>query len=256
MAEFESLSRGWDHLGNIERTLGDLQGSRTAIYELIQNADDAPGATRMRFVVTDEALEVWNDGIFERCADVTSSEWLAPRKHRCDFHSFRKTASGDKCNRPGTTGALGVGFTAVYQFTDRPELFSNGEHWIVDEMAAEQDRIQRSRTPVDTDGTTFLLPWAVEKSAFRERVRQEPVSRALIETFIDELRAAIPAAMPFLKKLRAIEAVSGSQQVTYDRGASAGEISVESSDGQRFEWLVLEGGFAEQAAKLKEAHLT
>lgn len=256
MAEFESLSRGWDHLGNIERTLGDMQGSRTAIYELIQNADDAPGATQMRFVVTDDALEVWNDGIFERCSDVTSPEceWLGPHKHRCDFHSFRKMASGDKRNRPGTTGAFGVGFTAVYQFTDRPELFSNGEHWIVDEMAAEQDRIQRSRTPVDVDGTRFRLPWATERSPFRERVRQEPVARAVIDTFIDELRAAIPAAMPFLKKLRAIEAISGSRHVTYRREQNEDKIVVAASDGQRAEWLVLAGRFTEHAAKLKKDH--
>jgi len=160
MAEFESLSRGWDHLGNIERTLGDLQGSLTAIYELVQNADDAPGATRMRFVVTDDAIEVWNHGIFERCSDVTSAkcEWLAPPKHRCDLHSFREMASGDKRNRPGTTGAFGVGFTAVYQFTDRPELFSNGEHWIVDEMAAEQDKSHRLSPVADPDARVRHAP--------------------------------------------------------------------------------------------------
>lgn len=256
MAEFEDLSRGWDHLGNIERTLGDLQGSRTAIYELIQNADDAPGATQMRFVVTDDALEVWNDGIFERCSDVTSPEceWLGSRKHRCDFHSFRKMASGDKRNRPGTTGAFGVGFTAVYQFTDRPELFSNGEHWIVDEMADERARIQRSRAPVDVDGTTFRLPWATERSAFRERVRQEPVARADIGRFIDELRAAIPAAMPFLKQLRAIDAISGSQHITYQREQNDDRIAVVASDGRRVEWLMLAGRFTEHAAKLKKDH--
>ena len=256
MSEFESLSRGWDHLGNIERTLGDLQGSRTAIYELIQNADDAPGATRMRFTVNDAALEVWNDGIFERCSDVTSAEceWLGPRRHRCDFHSFRKMASGDKRNRPGTTGAFGVGFTAVYQFTDRPELFSNGEHWIVDEMAPEQDRIQRSRKPVDVEGTTFRLPWATERSTFRQRVRQEPVTRAVIDGFIDELRAAIPAAMPFLKKLRSIEAINGAQALTYQREPNGDVTTVVASDGQRFEWLVLTGRFDDQAATLKKQH--
>ncbi len=127
--DFESLSRGSDYLGTIERTLGDLQGPRTVIYELIQNADDAPGASRIRFRVGADALEVWNDGIFDRCQDVTTDdcEWLAARDHRCDFHSFREIASGDKRQRPGTTGAFGIGFTAVYQLTDRPELLSNGE---------------------------------------------------------------------------------------------------------------------------------
>lgn len=256
MAEFESLSRGWDHLGNIERTLGDLQGSRTAVYELIQNADDAPGATRMRFVVADDALEVWNDGVFERCSDVTSAEceWLGPRTHRCDFHSFRKMASGDKRNRPGTTGAFGVGFTAVYQFTDRPELLSNGEHWFVDEMVAEQDRIQRSKIPVDHDGTTFRLPWAVEPSPFREAIRHEPVAVATVKSFIDELRTAIPAAMPFLRKLRTIEASEGSRCVAYERGCYDGRVRVQFSNGESHEWLLLEGDFEDEAAELKAAH--
>src|SRR5262249_32900497 len=155
----------------IERTLGDLQGPRTVIHELIQNADDARGATRQRFTVTATTLEVWNDGVFDRCRDVSTDEceWLADRRHRCDFHSFRKTASGDKRSRPGTTGAFGIGFTAVYQLTDRPELFSSGEHWIVDEMASEKDRIQRDRTPPDIEGTMFRLPWATEQSEFRTR---------------------------------------------------------------------------------------
>ncbi len=208
----------------------------------------------MRFVVTDDALEVWNDGIFERCSDVTSAEceWLGSRKHRRDFRSFRKMASGEKRNRPGTTAAFG-GLTAVYQFTDRPELFSNGEHWIVDEMAAERDRIQRARSPVEVDGTTFRLPWAVEGSAFRDRVRQEPLTRAAIDAFIDELRAAIPAAIPFLKNLRTIEAVSGSQHVNFERSFNAGNVRCR----QRRPVLRVVGAvgsFAQEAAKLKETH--
>src|SRR3954454_6219498 len=122
MAEELKLSRGWNHLGEIAKTVGDLRGLRTVIHELIQNGDDAPGATRMRFTVRDDALEVWNDGEFERCSDITTPECelLADRGYRCDFHSFRDMGSGDKRNRAGTTGAFGIGFTAVYQLTDLP----------------------------------------------------------------------------------------------------------------------------------------
>lgn len=98
MSEIERLSRGQDYLGNIARMLGDLQGVRTFIHELIQNADDAPGATRMRFSVTEDRLEVWNDGLFDRCDDLSTMEcgWLLTEGHRCDFHSFRMVGSGDK----------------------------------------------------------------------------------------------------------------------------------------------------------------
>jgi hypothetical protein len=256
MAEFETLSRGWDHLGNIERTLGDLQGARTTIHELIQNADDAPGATCMRFRVTPDRLEVWNDGIFERCSDVSSAEcgWLVDRKHRCDFHSFRKTASGDKRNRPGTTGAFGVGFTAVYQFTDRPELLSNGEHWIVEETAPESERIKRHPTGSDADGTTFRLPWAFEQSAFRAAVRQEPITRAFVETFANQLLAAVPDAMPFLKKLRSIEVVDPQRSRTFTRTVSQGRITIADDAGGRREWALLHGEFEGEAQALRAAH--
>lgn len=256
MAQFETLSRGWDHLGNIERTLGDLQGGRTAIHELIQNADDAPGATRMRFRVAPDCLEVWNDGVFERCGDVTSVEcaWLGERKHRCDFHSFRKTASGDKRNRPGTTGAFGVGFTAVYQFTDRPELLSNGEHWIVEETAPETERIKRHPAGTDVDGTTFRLPWAFEASPFRTAVRQEPVSAAFVATFADELSAAVPDAMPFLKKLRSIEVVDSARARTFTRTLSPGRITIADDEGRLREWALLRGDFEDEAQALRSMH--
>src|SRR5262249_17845368 len=151
MTTEQRLSRGTDYIGNIARMLGDLQGASTVIHELIQNADDAPGATRMQFTVTDDALEVWNDGIFDRCDDVTTPEcaWLEAKGHRCDFHSFRTIGSGDKQSRPGTTGAFGIGFTAVYQLCDLPEVISNGEHWVVEEMAAHDDRIRRLPMPAD-----------------------------------------------------------------------------------------------------------
>ncbi len=256
MTEFQTLSRGWDHLGNIERTLGDLQGARTAIHELIQNADDAPSATRMRFRVEGDRLEVWNDGVFERCGDVASPEceWLTTRSHRCDFHSFRKMASGNKRNRPGTTGAFGVGFTAVYQFTDRPELLSNGEHWIVDEMASEDRRISRFEGPTVGEGTTFRLPWAREQSLFREAVRQEPITEAFVSTFMDELVTTVPAAMPFLKKLRSIELVDSNQARTFTRSATSGRVSVVGDQKERFEWVLLEDDFEEEARRLKSAH--
>src|SRR5205823_3467410 len=110
-------------------------------------------------------------------------------------------ASGDKRNRPGTTGAFGVGFTAVYQLTDRPELLSNGEHWIIDETAPEERRIERAVLAATHVGTTFRLPWATDPSTFRSEVRQEVVTADYIASFLDALFDVVPRAMPFLKKL-------------------------------------------------------
>ncbi len=53
-----SLSRGIDYLGDLGAKLRDLQGFATLAHELIQNADDAPGAGRMTFAVSPTALIV------------------------------------------------------------------------------------------------------------------------------------------------------------------------------------------------------
>ncbi len=113
----ETLSRGSDHLGVIEATLRDLAGYGTLANELVQNADDAPGAARMTFDIRDDALVVENDGVFQDCEhqELPECPWFVNPEtdSRCDFHSFRKVGSGDKRNREGTTGAFGIGFIAA-----------------------------------------------------------------------------------------------------------------------------------------------
>ncbi len=253
MADELKLSRGWNHLGEIAKTLGDLRGLRTVIHELIQNADDAPAVTRMRFTVTDELLEVWNDGEFERCSDLTAPECelLGGRGFRCDFHSFRDMGSGDKRNRAGTTGAFGMGFTAVYQLTDHPELVSNGEKWVIDETATEDARITRTAAPAGHEGTSFRLPWATSPSRFRKATHQDVVSNEAIVGFYDELVAAVPRAMPFLKHLEAIEIGCGSRGCVYEREPSSDGLIVKSSDGARWTWAILQGNCADSAEALK-----
>jgi len=139
-------SRGIDYLGDIGAKLRDLQGFKTLAYELIQNADDVPGATSMTFNVCDDALIVDNDGIFSDCGQVEQYEcpWKdeSVRGHRCDFHRFCFVAAGDKRTEEGTTGAFGIGFIAAYQVTDQPELISTKRHWILHEERPENERIE------------------------------------------------------------------------------------------------------------------
>src|SRR5438105_4816889 len=125
MSTTEYLSRGIDYLGDLGAKLRDLQGYRTLAYELIQNADDAR-ATWICFEINHDAIVVDNDGIFSDCREVKKPDcpWKMDnaRGYRCDFHRFRHVASGDKREEPGTTGAFGIGFIAVYQIADNPEL--------------------------------------------------------------------------------------------------------------------------------------
>jgi len=91
--------------GDFLRTLAaDLTGGASLAYELIQNADDAPGVTQLTFDFRESGLHVKNDGSFR-------AE---------DFGRLQRLAGGGKRTEAETTGAFGVGFTSVYQITDHP----------------------------------------------------------------------------------------------------------------------------------------
>src|SRR2546429_9886683 len=100
MSNGRFLSRGIDYLGDLGAKLRDLKGYRTLAHELVQNADDARDATSMAFDVHDDALIVDNNGVFSDCGQVEEAEcpWKedGTHNHRCDFHRFRRVASGDK----------------------------------------------------------------------------------------------------------------------------------------------------------------
>ena len=191
--------RALDYLGFLSQQLGDLAGQTTLAHELIQNADDAKddsgrlSATRITFDITDTALIVSNDAVFREI----------------DFDRMRDVASGSKRGEPGdrTTGAFGVGFISVYQITDRPEIHSAGQTWILRPDNPEDKRIEQRKDPSITvdRGTVFRLPWAFEESSVRKALKAPTVGTTYIESFIDELKESLPIAILFLKKLERIE---------------------------------------------------
>jgi hypothetical protein len=250
------LSRGLDYLGDLGAKLRDLQGFRTLAHELIQNADDATNAASISFNIGDSALIVDNDGFFSECPDVRTDEcaWKEDgvHNHRCDFHRFRRIASGDKRGQQGTTGAFGIGFIAVYQITDSPEVISRGRHWILNEDRPEDQRIEvcpgctNCRRP-DLPGTRFILPWAKDpESALRRALRVEAISADSPDRLIDELKSSLPTAMLFLKRLRTVEVIRDRKCLQrlerLDDGASL--ILSDGNVGADQVWHIVEGDFS------------
>lgn len=246
------LARRRNHLGSIKKDLGDLQGWRSLIAELIQNADDAGDATELSFTIDDNALTVWNDGTFSRCGelDAQACPWQMRGDPACDFHSFSDVAGGAKEDREDATGAFGIGFTAVYQVTDLPVLSSSGKRWAIDETRPEESRIYSEDVP-DEGGTVFVLPWARELSHMRQELEQPVVTDDSILELTDELFASVPESMLFLRRLTRIRVCTQTRTVTFSRSRTGRTIEVGSSDGGVKRWHVLEGSLATRAEELR-----
>ena len=159
----ETLSRAVDHLGFIRRTLGELTGYERLTFELMQNADDTKRAKLLRFDVRDEALWVEDNGGFSDCGDQNLSQMIVCSlriRSSLRLPLISPVSSANKRLREDTTGAFGIGFTAVYQITDRPEIISGVRHWKVDETASEDERIDEECLNTPYEGTRIILPWA------------------------------------------------------------------------------------------------
>jgi hypothetical protein len=248
------LSRSTDHLANMASQLADLIGYPVLAFELIQNADDG-GAELLSLRVLDDRLEVWNDKPFTDCGSDADDCQQDPR---CDFHSFRLVGSGNKAGRSETTGKFGIGFTAVYQVTDHPELISAGRHWILDEAAPEGKRIRVCKGGCglahDSSGTLFVLPYAMDESLLRERLNVRALTDEDPGFLAADLTRVVPDAMLFLRHVSEIEVDHGGKRYSCQRVAEPrGRVTI--SDGTvRRTWHLLETDFAAAAAGLRERH--
>jgi hypothetical protein len=258
-----NLPAGYDFLGKLGNDLRDLTGLDTLIYELVQNADDASRATRMRFETSGAGLVIWNDGTFTDCGrqelrdcpGVPGDDGLLVR---CDFHSIRQISGHAKREKKGTTGAFGIGFTAVFQITDYPELISCGRHWRLRYDEPEANRIDvcdGCEHDHDAPGTTFVLPWARdENSRVRTGLRFGPVDANIEERFLEEATRAIAPAAVFLRRLRRIEITDPSSTRAIVARVDETPVRLLKTDTGEHRLMVLKGEFDIEAEALRARH--
>ena len=249
------LNQGVDYLGFLNAKLRDLKGWSTLINELVQNADDAEGATELTVEITDEALIVGNNAVFKDCGSIDARD--CPWGTRsCDFHSFRRVASGHKRNEENTTGAFGLGFISVYQITDHPCLESGDWTWKLDPAEIETKRIEAVRRNQRLNATRFTLPWAFTKSRVREELAQPLVTRVDLDRLPEIFATALRAAAPFLRRLQALELLRSGTRVavvTRESDPSANDLLVDNGESAQL-WRRLVGSFDSDAAALRARH--
>lgn len=226
-------------LGFLRGQLSGLQGIPTLCYELIQNADDVKnqdgnaGASKIIFDVCEDALYVYNDGVFR---DI-------------DFERMEKVSWGNKREEEGTTGAFGLGFISVYQVTDSPEIISSGRHWRFVPNGAENERIRE--TQLKTKETKFRLPWAFEESDVRKELGIPPVKTDSLDDIVKEINGAIESAALFLKQVTVLELQRQGKTVRKIETYRENNKLLLVDGTQTIVWRILEGRFDEEAKDLR-----
>ncbi|MDD3293137.1 MAG: hypothetical protein PHG20_00415 [Geobacteraceae bacterium] len=158
--------------------LGRLYTDRTHfIFELLQNAEDA-GATRIRFSLYKDRLEVTHDGRLFNEGDV---------------RGVCGVGEGTKAEDLTQIGRFGIGFKSVYAYTATPEVHSGGEGFRI------ENYVRPYAVPAKQAGnswtTLFVFPFNAEEIA--PEIASKEISARLSSLSVRTLL--------FLRKINEIE---------------------------------------------------
>lgn len=200
----------------ITRLLTDLYPDNAHfIYELLQNAED-PEATEVKFDLTDSAVEFLHNG--KRLFELK------------DVESITSIGNSTKSDDETSIGKFGVGFKAVFAYTNTPEIHSGDFHFrIRDLVVPETEGLEQSQT----NQTRFKFPFDNPKKP----------AKTAIQEIEKGLRALGDNTLLFLNHIRKIEYVlpdgtKGAQQ-RIDQKDGRIEICAQQPDGTEIisHWL-------------------
>jgi hypothetical protein len=196
------------------------------IYELLQNAEDARekskrgscGASVVRFTLSDDALEFEHDGkgLFT-LSDVESITGIGDSTKRDD---------------PTSIGKFGVGFKAVFAYTDTPEIHSRDYSFCIRDLVVPE---AINPKPIDQQQTRFRFPFNNSK---------KPATKA-VEEISNGLKTLGDNTLLFLQCIRKIEFLlpdgSLGTQERIEHGDGHLEIRSSSAEGEATShWLRFE----------------
>ena len=112
------IKNGW--FEGFKRLLTDLYPDNAHfIYELLQNAEDA-GASKVQFILNADGLEFEHNG--PKLFDIE------------DVESITNIGTSTKADDPTNIGKFGIGFKAVFAYTNTPEIESGPFHFRITDM--------------------------------------------------------------------------------------------------------------------------
>ncbi len=150
----------------------------------------------------------------------------------------------------------------VYQITDRKELISSGEHWILREEYPENEQILVCEgcaecRQTDLPPIRFILPWAFDPdSELCQKLRAEPAKETVRLQVCYDLKTILPKTMLFLCRLESIEVIWDEDRVFgLERLEENGSLILTDGSASSDEiWHIIQSDFDEAAAQLREEH--
>ncbi|GLC59948.1 hypothetical protein PLESTB_001557000 [Pleodorina starrii] len=220
----------------LRHIIGDYPEGPGVLMELLQNADDA-GATSLELMLDDTtypaasilspAMAVWQGPALLVANDAVFSP--------SDFANISRIGQDSKASRPTSIGRFGLGFNAVYHFTDLP-CFVSGDYLVMFDphakylpgVSAAQPglKIAFARAQLLQQfpdaftpfthlgcnmrerfmGTLFRFPLRGPAAAAASDIKTSPCSPADVAALLESFRRQLPAALLFLKNIRTVSA--------------------------------------------------
>lgn len=130
------------------------------VYELLQNADDA-NASEVTIILRKDRLLFKHNGT--KHFDITSEA----DERVGDINSITGIGNSSKENTQNKIGKFGVGFKAVFQYTDTPEIYDDPFRFKIEDLIVptliEDDYDERGK-----EETLFVLPFRNPQKSFNE----------------------------------------------------------------------------------------
>lgn len=192
---FVKASKGRGAYVGLKKLLTELYPDKAHfIYELLQNAEDQD-ATKVEFILLNDRLVFRHNGK----NDFTLN----------DIDSITNIGNSTKIDDPTTIGKFGVGFKAVYAYTNTPEIHSGEfDFKIIDMLIPENIGVEKR---AQEGVTEFVFPFD----------NPSKVTAVAVEEIENTLKALNETAILFLRHIKTIQFILPNQD--------KGEISVHSN---------------------------
>ena len=143
------------------------------VYELLQNADDA-NATEVTIILKKDRLLFKHNGT--KHFDITAAD----DERVGDINSITGIGNSSKENTQNKIGKFGVGFKAVFQYTDTPEIYDEPFRFKIEDLIIPT-LIEHDHPDRESGETLFVLPFRNPQKSFREiQIRLESLKNPIL----------------------------------------------------------------------------